>query len=119
MVLAVGYGIPSFLFLAAGLVWLLVKLGDRRELDQKTSNLRMGMVISLIGLFTAIASVHLWNSTYCWMRFLIGSSVWMLEQGRGKKEIMAEIQAKKLEQQRIDRENARKQRLAAKGASGV
>ena len=110
LVVAVSYGIPGFLFLAGAMIWLLFKIGSRRELDQRTENLRIGLVISLIGLFTAIASVHLWNSSYCWMMFLVGSSVCLLNEGRDKREIQIEKAAKQREAQENEMREARKRR---------
>jgi len=72
--------------------------------------LRIGLVISLIGLFTAIASVHLWNSSYCWMMFLVGSSVCLLNEGRDKREIQIEKAAKQREAQENEMREARKRR---------
>jgi len=87
LVIAVRYGFPAFFLLAAAFVVLLFRMGLRKQLDEMTSDLRAAAIISLIGVFFAICSVHLWNATMCWLMFLAGSCVWMTNEGSSLKEI--------------------------------
>jgi hypothetical protein len=80
LVIAVRYGLPSLIMLSTGFFLVLFQAGKQRGLDRETARIRRGMVLSIVGVFVAICSVHLWNATFCWMMFLIGSTVWIGEE---------------------------------------
>lgn len=121
LVIALSYGLPAFFMLAGGLILLLFRAGSRRELDIETANLRMGIIVSLIGVFFGICSVHLWNATFCWFLFLAGSGVWILEEGRSAKEVKDEEVRRQREENEESARAARRPkselsgRLPAKG----
>lgn len=77
LVIAIRYGLPAILALAAAFVIIAVRVGNARCQDRTEEYLRKGILISLTGVWVAISSVHLWNATYSWMMFLVGSSVWL------------------------------------------
>ncbi len=79
LVIAVRYGMPAFLALAAAILIIVTRVGKAGNLDQTQGDLRTGLVISIIGLLVAIGSVHLWNASFTWLMFLIGSAVWLTD----------------------------------------
>ena len=90
LVLAVRHGLPAFLFFAAAFLTIVWRLGRCPVDDPKANQFRKGLVTSIIGVSLAICTVHLWNATYVFFIFLLGSGVWMFDppqqnQARGKK----------------------------------
>lgn len=81
LLIAVRYGLPAAITLALGFLLILFRVGRRQGLDEETVIIRRGMIISLVGVLMAIGSVHLWNATFCWLMFLIGSMVWIMDEG--------------------------------------
>jgi O-antigen ligase len=73
---AVRYGIPAFIFMSSAFLIILFSAGKKRYSDQKLQIIRNSSVISIIGVFFAISSVDLWNATFCWLMFIIGSLAW-------------------------------------------
>ncbi len=78
---AVRYGLPAWASMTVAFVILLIRLSAVKFRKKTSGDLRTGFVISIVGVFFAICSVHLWNSAYCWLLFLMGSATWMLEKG--------------------------------------
>lgn len=79
LLIAVRYGLPSLIALFLAFVLILTKIGKRKFSSEEIVRIRRGMTVSIVGIFVAICSVHLWNATFCWLMFLIGSTVWILE----------------------------------------
>jgi O-antigen ligase len=77
LVIAVRYGLPALLALAGAFFVIMVRTGRAVHLDDTNRDLRKGLVISLVSVLVAIGSVHLWNATFSWLMFLLGSSVWL------------------------------------------
>lgn len=77
LVMAVRYGLPAVLALAVAFLVILTRLGRADYPDEVRQDLRKGLAISIVGVFVAIGSVHLWNATFCWLMFLMGSAVWL------------------------------------------
>lgn len=77
---AVRYGLPAFLFLSSAFLVVLFRVGAAKNLSFADRKLRDGFVISIVGIFFAICSVHLWNATFCWLVFLMGASICFTEQ---------------------------------------
>ncbi|MEQ9489406.1 MAG: O-antigen ligase family protein [Alphaproteobacteria bacterium] len=80
---AVRYGLPQFVMLAAGILFVLIKAGKASFADDYIHKLRNGLVISIIGVIVSICSVHLWNATYSWFMFMVGSATWLCESASG------------------------------------
>ena len=78
LVHAVRYGIPSFLALTASYLIIMTRAGKIKDLVESDRNLRDGLMTSFVGIMVAICSVHMWNATFCWFMFIIGSSVFFL-----------------------------------------
>lgn len=76
---AMRYGIPGFLFLAAGYAWTLWKVGTRDfDADEDLWNLRRAWMFSFLGLTFTLCTVHIWGSVYSFVFFMFGSGVWFL-----------------------------------------
>ena len=73
------YGIPSFVFLLTAVVSLILSLTRCKLGSERAQKLRLALVFVLLSLFIAIATVHLWNSTYVFMMFLFGCGMWILD----------------------------------------
>jgi len=79
LVMAVRYGVPGFLFIVGGFLSVCLGLGRLKNLSSQVAQCRKGLVITLCGLALAICTVHLWNSSYVLLIFLLGSGIWMFE----------------------------------------
>lgn len=79
LLIALRYGIPASLMLAAGSIILMISAGKNHLVDIKTRQIRSGLIIGLIAVFVSIWSVHLWKATFCWMMLLIGCLGWLTE----------------------------------------
>jgi hypothetical protein len=78
LVIAVRYGMPAFLLLAAAFVSMIGALG-RLRIDRGKNHCRSGLFVSLGGLIVAGCTVDYWNAIYCWLLFMLGCGMWMLE----------------------------------------
>lgn len=78
LVQAVRYGLPAFLCYAGAFLVVIVRLARADLPDEKLDLVRRGMIFCFIGTIIATVSVHLWNATYIWLNFLLGSSVWLM-----------------------------------------
>lgn len=112
LVIASRYGLPALIFLVGGFLLFLFKAGARRELDERVADFRIGIIIAVVGVFFGISSVHLWNASFCWFIFLLGSGVWMLEQGRSAKEVETEQRQLRREAAETARQETRRRRLS-------
>ncbi|MBV5338799.1 MAG: hypothetical protein J0665_04460 [Deltaproteobacteria bacterium] len=74
----VQFGLPAFIFLAAGILQLLSKVGKQTFSSMTMQSIKKGWLFSLIGLIIAGCTVHFWNSLYAWFFFLLGSGVWII-----------------------------------------
>ena len=81
---AVVYGLPAAVSIALATVLILRKLGRLQTNDLRLASYRAGMVIAIAGLSLAGWAVHYWNALYVLFMFLLGSGLWMLEQGEEK-----------------------------------
>ena len=79
LVLAVRHGLPAFLFFAAAFLTITWRLGRYPITDPKANAVRKGLLTSIIGVSIAICTVHLWNASYVFFIFLLGSGVWMFD----------------------------------------
>lgn len=79
LVNAVRYGIPGFLFMAAGFLSVCFGLGRLRNLPFQVAQCRKALIITLCGLAFASCTVHLWNAPYVLFIFLLGSGMWMFD----------------------------------------
>jgi hypothetical protein len=77
LVQAVRYGMPALAMLFTA-IWLILSRAGKMELhDRDDFLLRRGACFSIVAMMIAIVSVHLWNATFVWFMFLVGSCGWM------------------------------------------
>lgn len=77
LVEAVRYGIPSLVLLVSAIVMILWRIGARTDLDAPTLMLRRAVIFSIVGTMLTVCSAHLWNASYAWFLFFIGSTGWL------------------------------------------
>lgn len=86
LLVAMRYGLPFFLMLAIGLVFLIRKVSRAPlESDLDRSN-RAAFLTTLGGIVLAGGTVHYWNGVFAFNMFLVGSGVWMISGGAEKVE---------------------------------
>lgn len=80
LVMAMRYGIPGFLLLAAGYLAGIVKVGLRNfDGDARVSRLRLTWMITFAGLSFTLVTVHVWTAIYSFTFFLFGAGMWMAD----------------------------------------
>ncbi|WP_299509812.1 O-antigen ligase family protein [Cypionkella sp.] len=79
LLMAMRYGIPGFVLIAAGYAIALWKIG-RRQLgeDQILLNLRRAWVFTFACLAFTLFTVHIWAEIYALVFFLLGAGAWLL-----------------------------------------
>ncbi|MFU8831395.1 MAG: O-antigen ligase family protein [Wenzhouxiangella sp.] len=79
LLMAVRYGIPGFLFLAAGYGLALWRV-SRRNLDasQTMWQLRRAWMISMVALTFTLTTVHVWGPLYSFVFFFFGAGMWLI-----------------------------------------
>jgi hypothetical protein len=79
LLITMRFGIPAFLFLAAGYVIVLLRVGLRRFDDDRVLwNLRRAWMFSFLGLTFTLTTVHIWGSVYSFVFFIFGAGMWMM-----------------------------------------
>ncbi len=79
LVIAVRYGLPGFLLLAAGYLLGLGRVVRRNfESDPVLNNLRTGWVFTFMGLTFTLCTVHVWGNIYSFVFFLFGAGMWFI-----------------------------------------
>jgi hypothetical protein len=76
----VQYGLPAFVFLAGGVLWMMYKVGRANMPSERARACRTGLLISLAGIIIAGTTVHFWHMLYPLFMFLVGSGAWLLDQ---------------------------------------
>ena len=80
LVMAMRYGIPGFLLLAAGYLAGIVKVGLRNfDGDARVSRLRLTWIITFAGLSFTLVTVHVWTAIFSFTFFLFGAGMWMAD----------------------------------------
>ncbi len=77
LVTAVRYGMPALAILVCSIIAVLARAGRIDYEDGRLTLMRRGITFGLVATMIAICSVHLWNATYTWLIFLIGSAAWL------------------------------------------
>ncbi|MEM7006061.1 MAG: hypothetical protein AAF498_09295 [Pseudomonadota bacterium] len=75
----VRHGIPAMALMLISFFAVYLPMVVRRGLDDLQHHCRLGLLLSLSGLFVMGWTVHYWNATYALLMFLIGSGVWLLD----------------------------------------
>lgn len=84
LVIAYRYGIPAFLFLAAAFFLTIWRIARHTDDDQQGRDMRLAIIFSLVATMIAAVSVHLWNNSYIWLMFMLGSVAWMARADDGE-----------------------------------
>lgn len=77
LVIAVRYGIPGFLLLAAAYFWGLAKVAFA-PLAPHLAAPRRAWLICFTGLTFTLCTVHIWTSVFSFVFFLFGAGFWLL-----------------------------------------
>jgi hypothetical protein len=79
LVIAVRYGIPALLFLAAGYIIGLARI-MRRDFtgDQILLRFRRAWVFTFFGLTFTLCTVFVWTSIYSFVFFFFGAGMWLI-----------------------------------------
>lgn len=83
LVIAYRYGLPGFFLLAVAFVLTIWRISRRTLHEEQSRNMRLGVIFSLVATMIAAASVHLWNNSYIWLMFMLGSVAWMTHPEEG------------------------------------
>ncbi|WP_217352366.1 O-antigen ligase [Ruegeria sp. HKCCC2117] len=78
LVITMRHGFPG-LFLLLGVVIAIYTQLVRKPLTGALADARLGYLISLTGLCVSAVTVHLWDATFCFLMFLLGACVWILD----------------------------------------
>lgn len=79
LVMAVRYGIPGFLLIAAGYMIGLLRVGFRNFAnDPVLAQLRRGWMFTFIGLTLTMCTVHIWTTIYSFVFFMFGAGMWFI-----------------------------------------
>ncbi|RYE87594.1 MAG: O-antigen ligase domain-containing protein [Hyphomicrobiales bacterium] len=81
---AIMFGVPGAILLVLIVAASAASIGLRRNLNEKLYTYRAAYLISMGGFFIAGWGVHFWNGTYSYFLFLVGSGLWLAEQGQDR-----------------------------------
>ena len=91
LVVGVRHGVPGFLTLAAGFLWLIWTVARRPFAeDSPLWRLRRAWVIVFFSLSLTLCTVHVWTAVYAYVFFLLGAGAWFLsaqDDGGGEEEM--------------------------------
>ncbi|MFZ1727097.1 MAG: O-antigen ligase family protein [Albidovulum sp.] len=77
LVMAMRYGIPGFLLIAAGYADAIWRVGRQKMTPGTTlSDMRLAWMFTFLGLSFTLVTVHIWTSAYSFVFFLLGSGLW-------------------------------------------
>ena len=72
------YGMPAGALMLAAFLYLIIKTTKRDFTGSKlVSSYRLAYLIGLGGFMLSLCTVHVWNATYVFLIFYLGSGVWM------------------------------------------
>jgi hypothetical protein len=81
LLIAMRYGLPSFIFLAAGYGYAMARIGARSLSDADPLwFFRRAWMFCFVSLTFALTTVHIWGSLYALVFFIFGSGMWLLPQ---------------------------------------
>lgn len=73
LLLAMRYGLPAFLLLVPALLIHVLKIASQKGLDKAQSAMRLGYMISFVGLVLTLSTVHIWGQLHIFIMFYIGA----------------------------------------------
>jgi hypothetical protein len=94
LVMGVRYGIPGFLFIAAGYVWGIFHVMRRNfEIDIVLAQIRRAWVFTFLGLSFTLTTVHVWTNIYSFVMFMFGAGMWLMNATEAKPDAATPIRA--------------------------
>lgn len=81
LLMAMKFGIPSFLAMAAALFIIIRRISFAPLADPLAQACRAGYLTSLGGVIIAGGTVHFWHGVMAFVMFLFGAGVWMINTG--------------------------------------
>lgn len=94
-------GFPSAVLIIAVVVAALVTVGFVRTEDPRVRACQTAWCITLVSLAISIFTVHLWNSTYVLLMFLLGCALWVREAPRNLPLTVPNLQSSHLQYTRF------------------
>lgn len=80
LVMAVRYGIPGFLLLAAGYALGVARVMRRDfRADPVLTQFRRAWVFTFLGLSFTLVTVHIWTNIYSFVFFMFGAGMWFID----------------------------------------
>lgn len=76
LVMAMRYGLVGLVLIASGVAVHLWAICRARVIDPRASLFRIAYVISQVSLMLTLITVHVWDSAYAFVAFLIGAGGW-------------------------------------------
>lgn len=95
LMIAMQYGLPSFLMLAGAIFVMLRRITRARLTDPSDQACRTGYAISLAGVIIAGGTVHYWHAAMAFFIFLIGAGMWMTTDKTAQGSATAKVDAPK------------------------
>jgi hypothetical protein len=78
LMLAVVFGLPTFLFFSAAFLTALIRIGRQDfTADPDLMKLRQAWIFTMISLILTLATVAVWGEMYSFVLFIFGSGLWM------------------------------------------
>ncbi len=78
LVVAMRGGVPALALLLIVIILLYRNIG-RAQLTGKLASYRLGYLFALSGICIAAITVHLWDASFCFLMFLLGAGVWLID----------------------------------------
>ena len=79
LVIAMRYGIPGFLLFAGAYLSVIIRLVRAKNLSEVENNQRYALAFIAVSIVIAVSTVWLWNATYVYLMFILGSGAWLSE----------------------------------------
>lgn len=126
LVIAVRYGIPGWILLVSGYVFVIYKV-MRRQFDNDRTLLliRRAWVFTFLGLTFTLCTVHVWTNIYSFVFFMFASGMWLIaaEPGNGSAPAPAQSEGRDLgvvhSRSQLTRGHTRAAESAAPARGGV
>jgi O-antigen ligase len=77
LLIAMRHGLPSILLLGAAVALSVLYILRTPIADVLTARMRTGYLVTMVGLFLALATVHVWEQVAVLVFFYIGMGAWL------------------------------------------
>jgi len=71
------HGLPAIFILILMFILILNRTAKKKIESKLVNNIRRGYLYSILGMFLSLCTVHVWNTSYAYFLFLVGSGVWI------------------------------------------